>query len=352
MSERMIYLLWRGKFRIAGLAVVAGLIGFVVASVWPKTYEAGVVVRSAEAASLVPFSVVLADMPGEWHQTSNITGTIQQLFLQLVRDKVNLESFILSHRSLFRPDLDPGDRKKLLEVMDDLEISTQRSALPYLIRKDNTEIPSLRFDFSYADGSQGVEFIKSYVDDLISQTNSRLVANARSTLESVKQSRERELLKLREFRDLRARQNVLEYEEALATAKAGNIQQPVVANLGSTAALVSANSPLPLYFYGTGILTSELKKFQERIGNDLAIPEFAAISASLKDIDNRAAAVGKLVVQPLVIIERAAPPVRPKSPRRGWITFVAALLGAFAGSLLLTGRSSLSRATSEPEQRA
>jgi LPS O-antigen subunit length determinant protein (WzzB/FepE family) len=311
-----------------------------------------VVVRSAEAASFVPSSVVLADLPGEWHQTANITGTIQQLFLQLVRDRVNLESFVLAHRALFRPDLNLDDRKKLLEVMDDLDLSTQRSALPYLIRKDNTEIPSLRFDFSYADGSQGVEFLNSYVDDLILQTTSRLLANARSTLKSVKESKERELLKLRELRDLRAGQNVLEYQEALTTAKAANIQQPVVANLGSTAALVSANSPLPLYFYGTGILTSELKKFQERIGNDLAIPEFAAISASLKDIDNRTAAIGKLVVQPLVIIERAAPPVRPKSPRRGWITFVAALLGAFAGALLLTGRSSLSRASREPEQPA
>ena len=97
----MIDLLWRGKFRIAGFAILAGLIGFVAASVWPKRYETGVVVRSAEPASFVPFSVVLADMPGEWHQTSNITGTVQQLFLQLVRDRVKLEAFILSHRTLF-----------------------------------------------------------------------------------------------------------------------------------------------------------------------------------------------------------------------------------------------------------
>jgi LPS O-antigen subunit length determinant protein (WzzB/FepE family) len=344
VSEKMIRVLWRGKLQIAGLAVVAGLIGFVAASVWPKRYEASVMVRSAEAASFVPFSVVLADMPGEWHQTSNITGTVQQLFLQLVRDKVGLESFILGHRSLFAPDLDLQDRKILLEVMDDLEISTQRSALPYLMKRDNTEIPSLRFDFSYADGSQGVEFLNRYVDDLISQTNSRLLANARSTLESMKESRERELLKLREVRDSRARQNVLEYEEALATAAAANIQHPVVASLGSTAALVSANSPLPLYFYGTGILTSELRKFHERIGNDLAIPEFPAISASLKDIDNRTAAVEKLVVQPLVVIERAADPTRPKSPRPGRIAAIAALLGALAGSLLLLGRSSRLRA--------
>jgi LPS O-antigen subunit length determinant protein (WzzB/FepE family) len=340
----MIYLLWRGKFRIAGFAILAGLIGFVAASVWPKRYETSVVVRSAEPASFVPFSVVLADMPGEWHQTSNITGTIQQLFLQLVRDKVNLEAFIISHRTLFRPDLDFEDRKKLLEVVDDLDISTQRSALPYLIRKDSTEIPSLRFDFNYADGDQGIEFLKSYVDDLISQTNSRLFANARSTLQSVKESKERELLKLREVRDSRARQNILEYEEALATARAANIEQPVVANLGSTAALVSANSPVPLYYYGIVILTSELKKFHERIGNDLAIPEFPAISASFKDIDNRTAAVGKLIVHPLVIIERAFDPTRPKSPRRGLITVVALLLGAFAGSLLLLARSSRSSA--------
>src|ERR1700687_5123882 len=131
----MTYLLWQGKFWIAGLALLCGLTGFTAASVWPKRYEATVVVRSSEPASFVPFSVLLTDMPGEWHQTSNIAGTAQQLFLQLARDRNNLEAFILSHQALLRPDLDLKDRRKLVEVIEDLELSPQRSAIPYLMRK-------------------------------------------------------------------------------------------------------------------------------------------------------------------------------------------------------------------------
>jgi LPS O-antigen subunit length determinant protein (WzzB/FepE family) len=335
----MTYLLWQGKFWIVGLALLCGLTGFTAASVWPKRYEATVVVRSSDPASFVPFSVLLTDMPGEWHQTSNITGTAQQLFLQLARNRNNLEAFILSHQALFRPDLDLKDRRKLVEVIEDLELSTQRSAIPYLMRKDSADTPSLRLDFNYAEGSRGVEFLNNYVEDLISQTNSQLVGNAQSTLQSVKESRERDLLKLREMRDLRARQNVLEYEEALGTARAASIEQPAISNLGSTAAVVAANSPVPLYYYGTVILTAELKKFHDRIGNDLAIPQFAAIGASVKDIDNRLAALGKSVLRPVIVTELAADPIRPKSPRRGLIAVLGFLLGAFAGSLLLLVRT-------------
>jgi LPS O-antigen subunit length determinant protein (WzzB/FepE family) len=338
MSKAMTYLLWQGKFWIAGLALLGGLIGFTAASVWPKRYEATVVLRSSEPASFVPFSALLTEMPGEWHQTSNITATAQQLFLQLARDRNNLEAFVLSHRALFEPGLDLKDRQKLLEVIDDLELSSQRSAIPYLLKRDSADGPSLRLDFNYAEGSRGVEFLNNYVEDLISQTNSRLVGNARNTLQSVRESRERELLKLREMRDLRARQSILEYEEALATARAAGIEQPAIANLGSAAAVVATNSPAPLYYYGTVILAAELKKVRARIGNDLAIPEFAAIGASVKDIDNRMAALGKFVLQPVVVTETAAAPTRPKSPRRGLISLLGFLLGAFAGFLLMLVR--------------
>jgi len=329
---------WKSRFSIAGLALLGGLIGFLGATLWPKKFEVSVVVRSSDPGELIPLSIMMTDMPGEWHQTANMASTAQQIFLQLSRDRNNLESFILHHRSWFAPNLDLNDRKTLTDVMDDLDVSTKRSVIPYLVRKDGAETPSLQFGFTYDEGTRGVEFVNSFVEELISQTSSRLLANARSTLESVKLSKTRELSRRREVRDGQVRQKIFEYEEALATARAAGLEQPAIANLGSTSAVVATSTPMPLYYFGSIILTAELQNFRARIGNDLAIPEYASIKASFGEIDKRMDDLEKLALKPIAITELAVDPVRPKSPRRGLITIIGILLGGLAGCLTVLGR--------------
>lgn len=329
---------WKRRFSIAGLALLGGLVGFLGAALWPKKFEVSVVVRSSDPGELIPLSVMMTDMPGEWHQTANVASTAQQIFLQLSRDRNNLESFILRHRSWFAPNVDLDDRKTLTDMVDDLDVSTKRSAIPYVVRKDSAETPSLQFGFTYDEGTRGVEFLNSFVEELISQTSSRLRANAHSTLESVKLSKARELSRLREVRDGRVQQSILEYEEALATARAAGFEQPAIANLGSTSAVVATSTPAPLYYFGSIILTAELQKLRARVGNDLVIPEYASIKASFGDIDKRMDGLEKLVLKPIAITELAVVPVRPKSPRRGLITIIGILLGGLVGCLTVLGR--------------
>jgi hypothetical protein len=48
-----------------------------------------------------------------------------------------------------------------------------------------------------------------------------------------------------------------------------------------------------------------MKNLEGRVGDDLAIPEFAAIQSTLKDIESRLAALARVKLKPVAISEDA-----------------------------------------------
>jgi LPS O-antigen subunit length determinant protein (WzzB/FepE family) len=132
-----------------------------------------------------------------------------------------------------------------------------------------------------------------------------MVGDGPASLQALRVEKERELERLRGQRDISLKQGLARYEEALNTATSAGIERPIVANLGSTVAIVAGNSQVPLYYYGSVILKSEMKNLEGRVGDDLAIPEFAAIQSTLKDIESRLAALARVKLKPVAISEDA-----------------------------------------------
>jgi hypothetical protein len=132
-----------------------------------------------------------------------------------------------------------------------------------------------------------------------------MVGDGAASLQALRVEKERELDRLRGQRDISLKQAVARYDDTLNTATSAGIERPIVANLGSTAAIVAGNSQVPLYYYGSVILKSEMKNLASRVGDDLAIPEFAAIQSSSKDVESRLAALARVKITPVMISEDA-----------------------------------------------
>jgi len=104
-----------------------------------------------------------------------------------------------------------------------------------------------------------------------------------------------------------------------------------LSNLSSTAMLVAANPQMPLYYYGRIILENELKNIETRRGNDLAIPEYATLVASIGEIAGKLGALESLKLEPVVISEVAGKS-RP-TLRRSFVAALGAVVGAIFGFL-------------------
>jgi hypothetical protein len=160
-----------------------------------------------------------------------------------------------------------------------------------------------------------------------------MVADGISTLKALRADRQRELDRLRQQQNVALRQSVAKYDDALATATAAGIESPVMANLGSTAAVVATNSQVPLYYFGVTILKSEMKNLLSHIGDDLAIPEFAILQSALKDHDSRLEALSQIKLKPVVVSEDAYQSDKPTWPPATNFAIGFLLAGAALGYL-------------------
>jgi LPS O-antigen subunit length determinant protein (WzzB/FepE family) len=281
------------RFLIAACAIAGALVGYFGALLLPKTHETSVVVRPQSSSQFVEFATILSSTSGEWHRSENVATSSYELFLRNIRNKISREAALLSQRALF-PNADFDDRRTVLAAANNVSVTTTGAA-----------DKSAKVTFRYGADSRGADFLNSYIGGIVSRTAADLVGDGTASLQALRADKERELERLRGQRDVALKQGVARYDDALNTATAAGIERPIVANLGTTAAVVTGNAQVPLYYYGSVILKSEIKNLEARIGDDLAIPEFATIQASSKDIESRLAALARVKVTPVMISEDA-----------------------------------------------
>jgi LPS O-antigen subunit length determinant protein (WzzB/FepE family) len=319
-TSQWLWLLWKGKYRILSCAFAAAIVGVFIATTLPKVYETNLVVRPAGQAAFVPFSDLLSVTPGNWHSTGNIIATAKQSFLGFARDRDYLRAYVLSHQDLMpKAKLDDPDvlQKIVYERFD------------VIVSKDTSD-DSFQFRFRYGTGTSGAQFLNGFVKMTIDKTIESLNANGRSTLAATKKSKENELERLREMRDIGAKQLILKYQEALDAAKSASIEKPVIVNSETTSPLVVASGQTPLFLFGTQVLATELKNIEARKGNDLAIPEFSSIASSMADISRRLNALDQTLGAPIVITQLAYE-TRPVFPPKTPIILICVAIGAALG---------------------
>ena len=315
--EKQLRTIWSARFLIAGCAIVAGLAGYFGALWVPKMQETSVVVRPQSSPQFVEFTTILSGTSGEWHRTENVATSGYELFLRNIRNKVSREAALSSQRALF-PNTDFGDRQAVLELVNKVSVAAGADK-------------SARIAFRYGSDSRGADFLNSYIGATVSQTAAEMVGDGVASLQALRVEKQRDLERLRGQRDISLKQGIARYDDALNTATASGIERPIVANLGSTAAVVVGNAQVPLYYYGSVILKSEVKNLEGRIGDDLAIPEFPALQSSSKDIESRLAALAQVKITPVMISEDALQSENPTTPSPRLVAVVFLLAGGLFG---------------------
>jgi len=107
--------------------------------------------------------------------------------------------------------------------------------------------------------------LNSFAKMLIDKTIETLHTNARTALDAAKRSKENELRRLREIRDISTEQKMLEYREALEIAKSVNIEKPFAVIQDTTSPVVVAPGRTPLFLlHGSQALAIELKNIEAR----------------------------------------------------------------------------------------
>jgi LPS O-antigen subunit length determinant protein (WzzB/FepE family) len=286
-------LLWKGKYWILCSVFLAAMVGLVIANLIPKSYETVVITRPASPSVLAELSEILAESPGEWHLPTNIYATTQQIFLRLGRDRNGFLSYVHSYQ----------------EPTSNVTSFNLKSL--NVVAQANKNDDAIEFRLDYGDHTSGSQILNGFVKRVIDKTSERLHADGRSSLEAGKATKERELARLREYRDISAKKTMFIYQQAFDTAKNADIETPIVSSLGAL------SGQQPLFYYGTKILASELKHIDESIGNDLAIPEFPELKSRIDDSERRIKALDHWLGTPFDITETASengPIFPPKTP--------------------------------------
>ena len=320
VTREWLLLLWKGKYRIFACAFAGAIIGVAVATTIPKVYETNLVVRPASEATFAPFSELLSVTTSGGLSTANAVTIAKQAFLTAARDRDYLQAYVLSHQ-----DLMPQAKLDNPEVLQ--KIVHER--FDVIASKDATD-DSYQLRFRYVAGTAGAQFLNSFAKALIDKTLETMQANARTALLATKKNKENELRRLREIRDIRVDQQMLEYQEALETAKSANIEKPYTATTGTTSPIVLSTDRAPLFLRGSEILAIELKNIEARKGNDLAIPEFSQIAAAIADVSRRLNALDQSLGPPIVITQLAYES-RPIFPPRTPIVLLCIAIGAALG---------------------
>jgi LPS O-antigen subunit length determinant protein (WzzB/FepE family) len=330
--EKQIRTIWSARLLIAACAIVAALAGYFAVLVLPKMHDTSVVVRPQSPSQFAEFATLLNGASGEWHRTENVATSGYELFLRNIRNKVSREAALSSQRALF-PNTDFADRRAVLDLVNKVSVATGPDK-------------SAKITFRYELASRGADFLNGYVGAIASATAAEMVGDGVASLEAVRVEKQRDLERLRGQRDITLKQGIARYDDALNTATASGIERPIVANLGSTAAIVSGNAQVPLYYYGSVILKSEVKNLEARIGDDLAIPDFPVLQSSSKDIESRLAALAQVKITPVIISEDAFQSDVSVTPSPGLVALGFLLAGGLVGYVwaLMRARRQITRA--------
>lgn len=316
-TREWLLLLWKGKYRILAFAFVAAIVGVLIVTTIPKAYEANLVARPASEAALAPLSDLLSVPTGSGRQPVNMAAAAKLAFLAVARDRDYLRAYVLSHQDLMPQAKfdDPNVLQKIVYERFDVIPSKDASDDAFQLR------------FRYDSGTSGAAFLNGFAKMLIEKTGETLSANGRSMLIAARTSKENQLIQLREMRDVRIRQLLLEYHEAMETAKSVNIEKPFSVIQESPSPIVVAPGRTPLFLYGSQALAAEIKNIEARKGNDLAIPEFSEIASTVADLGRRLTAIDQPLGAPIVITQLAyegQPLFPPETP----IVLICIAIGA------------------------
>ena len=317
--EKQMRSIWSARFLIAVCAIVAALVGYFAAVLLPRMHETSVVIRPQSSSQFVEFATILSGTSGEWHRNENVATTGYELFLRNIRNKFSREAALSAQRALF-PNTDFDDRRAVLELVNKVSIAAAPDK-------------SAKITFRFGSDARGADFLNSYVKAIVSDTAAEMIGDGAASLQALRVEKQRDLERLRGQRDTTLKQGIARYDDALNTATASGIERPIVSNLGSTAAVVVGNAQMPLYYYGSVILKSEVKNLEGRIGDDLAIPEFPALQASSKDIESRLAALAQVKIAPVIISEDALQSDVAVTPSPGLAALGFLLIGGLSGYL-------------------
>ncbi|WGS22845.1 MULTISPECIES: hypothetical protein [unclassified Bradyrhizobium] len=320
-------LVWKNKYAVLPCAIVTSIIGVTLASLLPKTYESNVLVRVNTMNAFAPFAVLIPD--ASFGTSANMEIRAQRIFVNLLRDNSAWRTYILSHRQLFGG-VDLNNPDKLRDT-----ITKDLAVVPSLNVQDPTDT-SIQIKFKYKSGTSGPEILDGYVNSTIAATKQTILTEGRSILVAAKTKSELELARLRQSRDLSANQQMLEYRNALDAAKDAGIEKPLTVSSNSSVSVI--NGQMPLYLNGTMVLDAELKSLSKRIGNDLAIPGYADLMASITDYESKLKLLDKALDDPMRVTQSAYeypsifPPMIP-------IALIGFLIGGVLGILWSYQRS-------------
>jgi LPS O-antigen subunit length determinant protein (WzzB/FepE family) len=330
------HLLWRSKYLILLCACAGAVVGLTVASLLPQSYQTNVVARPAGTSEFTAFSELLPYVEKDWQAPGNIAGRALQIFLNYVRDRNDWRYYILSHRDLFsRVNLDDPDKLNDVVVRD--------FSIDPASPRDTTD-NSMNIHFLYRDGTSGANILNGFVESAIAKTKSKLYLDGQAILTAIKKNKESELVRRREAKDLANRQAILTYQQALDTAQRAGIEKSVVTNAGSPVTVI--NGQVPTYQFGTIYIAAELKHFQERIGNDLAIPEFADLTAGIEELGRKLNLLESSLDTP-ILISQSAVDIRAIFPPWTPIVLICFSIGAGLGSFW--GYARLQKLAAKPQ---
>ncbi|MCP1732630.1 LPS O-antigen subunit length determinant protein (WzzB/FepE family) [Bradyrhizobium japonicum] len=287
-------LVWKNKYVVLPCAIITLIIGVSLASLLPKTYESNALIRVNTMDAFAPFAVLIPD--ASFGTSSNMELRAQRTFVNLARDNSAWRTYVLSHRQLFGR-IDLNDANKLRDI-----ITKDIVIVPSLNTQDPTDT-SIQIRFRYKGETSGPEILNGYVNSTIAATKQTILAEGRSILIAAKTKSELELARLRQSRDLAANQQMLEYRNAFDAAKDAGIEKPLA--VSSTASVSVINGQMPLYLNGTTVLDAELKGLSKRIGNDLAIPGYADIMASITDYEGKLKLLDNALADPMRVTQSA-----------------------------------------------
>jgi LPS O-antigen subunit length determinant protein (WzzB/FepE family) len=319
---------WRAKIPVAAFAIVAALAGYSAERYLLRTYETSVVVRPQVSSAFVEFSSLLQGTAGSWHNIESASESAYDLFIRNAHNSETREAALAANRSMF-PDAAREDSSAVSRLAGMFSVVVGDG-------KINLSGKTTTISIRYKKDWRPAPLLNQYAAELIAGTARSMIDSGRSGLEALRGGYQRDLARLRAVRDVAAKQAALTYSEALSTAIAAGIDGPITTNLGTTAAVVAGNSQVPLYYYGRNILQHEIKNIESHVGNDLSIPEFASLQASIKDVEARLAALAQVKLQPVVVSEPASDSGRIVSPSPIGIVLLCLGIGGICGYLWAT----------------
>ena len=318
-------ILWKSKWLVIGVTVVAALGSVVYALNAPRVYK-------AEALLLPPKEKDVQSMNVQKQIQNNINISLNEISVEDVfrMFKQNLKSRTL-HKKFIK---DKGLMRLLSQEQTagtrDEEIYQEFAELIKIKGKD-FGITSLSIELNDAEiAAQWVNDLTKFVDK---ETIVMLMENVQYSIANQIREIKYKIESKRQLSKQRREDRIIQYEEAAFIAqKLGLMDRVDSTNIVQNNQLNITTSNIPLYFRGYWALTTEVSFLKNRESDDSFI-------AGLRDLQEQLALLrsikfDKEKMSAVYIDQEAYPPKIPIKPNRRLIVSLTTVVGLFSGTLL------------------